>query len=175
MSSRSKILVCLSLFFMALAGLASSGIAGVISLSPAAFRPIDSTSDNDRTWYAHETELYVPMSIDGPYFMAGVNLPNGVNIKKMTVYFTDMGTGVDDEVRVMLNRHSLSTGVVQQMAYACNHSSPALPYSTSRQTKVDSTISYKTISNSSYTYTVYVHFIMDCTDKVKFNGVKIEF
>jgi len=145
-----------------------------VSISPGAFRPIDSTSDNDRTWYAHETELYVLNSIDGPYFQAGVNLPNGVTIKKMTVYVTDMGTGFDDEVRVRLRRHNLSTGVVQEMAYVCNHS-PDLPYSTSRQTMVDSTISYKTISNNTYTYTVFVHFIFSCTDKVRFNGMKIEY
>ena len=174
MMSWIKILVCLSLFFLGLAGMSVNGLAGVVSLSPAAFRPIDSVSDNDRTWYAHETELYVPTSIDGPYFMAGVNLPNGVTVKKVTVYVTDKGTGVDDEIRVHLNRQNLGTGVVQQMAYVCNHS-PVLPYSTSRQTMVDSTISYKTINNSSYTYTVYVHFIMDCTDKVRFNGIKIEY
>jgi hypothetical protein len=160
---------------MALVGLAASGIAGVVSISPCAFRPYDSVSDNERTWYTHETELYVIHSLDGPYFLAAVNLPHGATIKKMTVYVTDMGTGLDDEVRVRLYRQNLSTGVQQEMAYVCNHSSPALPYSTSRQAMVDSTISYKTISNNSYTYYVFVHFIMDCTDKVRFNGMKIEY
>lgn len=174
MSPRLKILVFFSLFLLVSLGSAFNGLAGVVSISPAAFRPVDSTSDNDRTWYSYETELYVPSSIDGPYFVAGVNLPNGVAVKKMTVYVTDTGTGVDDEVRVFLHRQNLSSGVVQLMASVDNHA-PELPYSTSRQTMVDSTISYKTINNASYTYTVYVHFIMDCTDKVRINGVKIEY
>ncbi len=173
MNSRFRMLVSISLFLLAFAGLASSGSAGVLSISPVAFRPIDSVSDNDREWYGDQTQLYIPISLDGPWFMASVNLPNGAAIKKMTVYVTDTGTGLDDELRVTLERHQLSTGTVQQMAYVCNHS-PVLPYSTSRQTMVDSTISYKTVNNASYTYTVYVHFIMDCTNKVKFNGVKIE-
>jgi hypothetical protein len=175
MTIRAKNAVRLSLIFAAITVWAASGIAGVVSLSPTAFRPIDSVSDNDRVWTSSEKELYTARSVDGPWFAASVNLPQGAAIKKMTVYVTDMGTGSDDEIRVSLNRQNLATGAVESMASVNNHSPSPLPYSTSRQTLVDSTIVNKKVNNKVYTYTVYVRFVMDCTDKVRFNGVKIEF
>lgn len=175
MPSRLKTALRLSAAFAAVWGCAAAGTAGVVSLSPAAFRPIDSVSDNDRTWTSSEKELYTTRSIDGPWFAASINLPQGALIKKMTVYVTDQGTAVDDEIRVSLNRHDLATGIVESMASVNNHSPSPLPSSPSRQTLVDSTIVNKKINNKLYTYTVYVRFVMDCTDKVRFNGVKIEF
>jgi len=174
MKVSQKAVVCFFLLCLGLLGLGPKVEAGILTVSPVAFRPVDSVSDNERTWYAHETELYVLHSVDGPYFVAPVYLPNGAIVRKVTVYLTDNGTGPDDEVRVYLRRQNLMTGVVQTMTYVCNHS-PALPHKPSRQTMTDTTISYRTINNGSYSYTVYVWFIFDCTDRVRFHGVKIEY
>jgi hypothetical protein len=163
------ILACLALF-----GLARMAGAAIITIPPNAFRPIDSVSDNDHTWYANEQMLYVKYSVDGPYFSAPVYLPDGVTVKKVTVILTDNGAGPDDEVRVSLHRQKLLTGAQVTMAYLNNHA-PALTHSSSRQAMTDTTISNATVNNNLYSYTVNVWFIFSCTDRVKIHGVKIEY
>lgn len=170
-----KTMALLVLGVLAFFGLArSAAAAGILTIPPVAFRPIDSASDNKHKWFANEQALYVDYSVDGPYFAAPVYLPNGAKVKRVTVYLTDNGTSTDDEVRVFLHRQNLSSGELTTMSYLCNHT-PELPHSSNRQAMVDKTISNSTINNGQYSYTVYVWFIFSCTDKVKFHGIKIEY
>jgi hypothetical protein len=156
-----------------LIGLSVSGLAAVISISPCAFHPWDSDQAG-KTWYAYEKELSINYaSPEGQYFLAPVYLPNGAAIKKMTIFVTANGdTSGDDVLSVSLNRQNMASGAVETLAYTWTN---GMTPSTARKAVVDSSIKYKTVNNSLFSYSLYVHFYQGCHSTVKLHGVKIEY
>ncbi len=146
--------------------------AGVLTLAPTAFHPAYPAQANYWVTSVSMTYATAPASTFG--FVAPVNLPNGAVIKKITVFLTDNGSVDADHVSVSLYRAPLA-----QNSYVCaatldNHSPVALPHSAVPQKLSKTDILYRTVNNSTYSYSVMLQFYANCVN-VQFHGMKIEY
>ncbi len=98
-------------------GLAADFGSGVVSVSPAAFKPTD-YQYHSLNWYAGATEAYYNSGYPNSAFMeASVTLPNWATITGFTAVVTDNGTGVDDEIWVTFRRQNMTTGLTDTIAF----------------------------------------------------------
>jgi hypothetical protein len=150
-------------------GLAADFGSGVVSVSPAAFKPTDYQYQS-LNWYAGTTEAYYSSGYPNSAFMtAPVSLPHLATITGFSAVVTDNGNGYDDEIWVSLLRHNMSTGTTDTIAFVSttwNFISP------SRQTLTEDTLTNTTVDNENYTYSIIVRFYSP-NSKIKFHGAKI--
>lgn len=152
-------------------GLVSGYGAGVISVSPAAFRPYDHYLDS-LNWYVYSNEAYY----DSGYMMSGymeapIYLPHLATVTGFTAVVTDGGSGVDDEIHVMLRRQNLATGVRETVAYVYTTGSFS---SSIRQFLDASSIAYASVDNETYAYSILVRFYAP-RNYLRFHGVKVHY
>jgi hypothetical protein len=165
----------LSLAFLCLLGISAKLEAGVIMISPVAFKLAD-TSFQDY-YVANSSQLYVTQWDTGtPHdadFMAPLNLPQGVVIKKLTIYITDDGSGPSEFLNVMLKRANAMKGTagVEVLAWTSTEALPSSPYIRKLS---NTTLKYNAIDNKNYSYNLDVRFYYGCSNAVKLHAVKIE-
>jgi hypothetical protein len=163
------------LLFLALFGMGALLEAGVVWVSPADFHPADGWTgylvSQDGNFVAGGDALYLD-SPDFTHFLARVYLPNGVTIKKVTLYVSHESDWYDDALKFFLSRTNLNDGTGGTMVYI---NSTGLPNFTSRAALKATSISFKTINNNLYAYTAYLTFYDTCTTNCKFLGAKIEY
>lgn len=152
-------------------GLVSGYGAGVISVSPAAFRPYDHYLDS-LNWYVYSNEAYY----DSGYMMSGymeapVFLPHLATVTGFTAVVTDNGANVDDEILVFLRRQNLTTGVRETLALVYTTSSFA---SSIRQILNASSIAYAAVDNENYSYSILVRFYTP-HNYLRFHGAKVHY
>jgi hypothetical protein len=165
--------LCLSVAFLCLLGISAKLDAGVIMISPCAFKLHD-TSLQDH-YLSQSAFLYVT-NWDAEYpanadFFAPLNLPQGVIIKKMTVFLTDNGSGPNDYLIVFLKRANAKTGAVEVLAGTTMEGGLTSP---NRRIIANTTLSYATIDNRTYSYNLDVRFPYGCATTVMLHAVKIE-
>jgi len=171
MKKITKVLMMVVVFLGMNLSLAADFGAGVISVSPTAFQPKNWLVDT-LSWYAYGDELYFTGGPDGEVWVyAPVFLPNLSTITSFTAVVTDNGSGIDDEIRVVLNRHNMLTGAIDNLAYLLSPGSFASP---ARYTLTDTTISYAQVDNETYAYYVGVMFYSP-RSYLKFHGLKIQY
>lgn len=164
---------CLSLAFLCLLGISAKLEAGVIMISPCAFKLYDTGLQH---YYRSQSDfIYVTLWDPGaPYdadFFAPLNLPQGVVLRKLTIYITDDGSEASDFLIVMLKRVNAKTGAVEVLAGIDTSGLPSSPY---RQILSKTTLIYKTIDNKNYSYNLDVRFPYGCASTVRLHAVKIE-
>ncbi len=146
---------------------------GYVSISPSALKPYLS-DDYAYTFLATSWGFYFENTGGNPVTpVAPVNLPHGAVVTGFGVIYTDNGGGVDDSMDFFLSRHDIVTGSTDTMA-SCTTDVPGFPSSPGRRLLKDLTISYGTINNMRYTYSLHVKFYQG-SDKVKFHGAVIAY
>jgi hypothetical protein len=105
--------------------------------------------------------------------MAPLNLPQGVVIKKLTIYITDDGSGPSEFLNVMLKRANAMKGTagVEVLAWTSTEALPSSPYIRKLS---NTTLKYNAIDNKNYSYNLDVRFYYGCSNAVKLHAVKIE-
>ncbi len=150
------------------AGLAAEG--GIVWVGPTAFHPAD--PNTQITGYNVSTEsLYVDTTAFAN-FIAPVSLPNGVSIKKLTVYFSHESSLDSDKFTLSMDRVNPSLGGAAFMASIDTLSAPDGVYRTSL---VTTSIGNKLINSRQFIYSLRLVFAMNCTKYCKFFGAKIEY
>jgi len=152
-------------------GLASGYGAGVISVSPSDCQPYDHKMAS-LNWYAYNHEAYFDSGYPNSGFMtAPVSLPHLATITGFTAIVTDNGSGLDDQIFVALIRQNIQTGVRETLASVNTASSFA---STARQTLKAASISYTTVDNENYTYSLQIRYYIPRV-YLKFPGANIKY
>jgi len=152
-------------------GLAADFGSGVVSVSPAAVKPTD-YQYHSLNWYASSTEAYYNSGYpESAYMEAPVYLPNMATITGFSAVVTDNGSGADDEIWLTFRRHNMTTGVTETIAFV---STTASFKSSARQTLSDSSLSFTSVDNDTYTYSVLIRFYIP-RSYIKFHGVKIQY
>ncbi len=166
MRSWMKVIV----FSVALLGAGLAAEAGVVWVGPTAFHPADPITQ--ATGYDVSIESLYVDTTGFAEFIAPVSLPNGVSIKKITVYFSHESSLDSDKFTLSMDRVNPSVGGAAFMASIDTLSAPDGVYRTSLST---ASISNKLINSRQYIYSVRLVFAMNCTKYCKFFGAKIEY
>jgi hypothetical protein len=166
---------CLSLSFFCLLGIGARLEAGTFAVPPCAFMPLDYQKCTLTPWYAYPWELYVggPVAYDAA-FVAPLNLPNGVTIKKITIYFTDERDVEFQEVIFWFKRVKLSTGVQEDIA---SGNTDELASAAGRRSIVltGSRLHNKTVNNNAYAYSIMLVFPAGCDSYVRLHEIAITY
>jgi hypothetical protein len=164
---------CLSLAFLCVLGIGRSLEAGTIVIPPCAFTPEYWDISNNTQWYAHPGELYVSSYTPGQ-FVAPHNLPNGVTLKKITIYFTDESSASLANLQVRFLRTKLSDGSQEEMASDNTFNYPTV---SGRRSMVltGARLHYKTVNNNLYAYSIDVSFDSDSSIYVKLHEIVITY
>jgi hypothetical protein len=171
MKKASKGIVMGFLFLGLNLGLAADFGSGVVSVSPAGFKPTDYLY-HSLPWYVDGDEAYYSSGYPNSAFMvAPVYLPHLATITGFSAAVTDNGTGYDDEIWVSLNRTNMATGVSEGIASVRTTNTFASPL---RQTLIEDTFANTTIDNENYTYSIMVRFYSP-NSKIRFHGAKISY
>jgi hypothetical protein len=165
---------CLSLVFFCLLGIGAKIEAGTITIPPCAFTPLDYQTCTLAHWYAYPYALSVSPYPNGPEFVAPLNLPNGVTIKKITIYFTDELGGDFTSIEVAFWRVKLSTGLHD---YIADGDTANYGAASGRRSMVlsGSQLTNKIINNSSYAYSIRVSFGPECNGYVILHEIAITY
>jgi len=146
------------------------GRGSVIKVPGCAFRPTSYSAYNDVWWFVSPNRLYtIPHSGQTAEFIAPLNFPNGITIKKITIYcLNEVGPGY---ISVFLFRANLLTGVEEIFAQE------VCPVVTGRQIIVlnGPQIKYKTVKNSSYSYSALVLFDQNAGENVQLHEIQITY
>lgn len=152
-------------------GLAADFGAGMVSVSPAGFKPTD-YQYHSLNWYASATEAYYNSGYpNSAYMTAPVSLPHLATITGFSAVVTDNGNGMDDEIHVSFLRHNMTTGATEAIAFV---STTWSFISSARLTLTEDTLANTTIDNEKYTYSILVRFYSP-NSKIRFHGAKIEY
>lgn len=145
--------------------------AGNLAVSPALLLPTGAgvanfpfQKWNDEFYFAQASSTF-----DDAMMLAPLNLPNGVTLKQLTIYVTRNTGDGDIYITVYLMRHELATGAMETMATIYTW---GLPASAARTSLFTRSLSYKTVNNSKYTYSLEVGFSRP-VNTLKFHGAKI--
>jgi len=165
----------LSLAFLCLLGIGANLEAGTYTIPPCAFTPLDYQRSTLTPWYAYPSELYVngPVAYEAG-FVAPLNLPNGVTIKKITIYFTDERDAEFQEVIFWFKRVKLSTGVQEDFA---SGATDELGSGAGRRSIVltGSRLYSKTVNNNAYAYSIMLVFPGGCDSYVRLHEIAITY
>jgi hypothetical protein len=145
----------------------------VISISPCDLRPVDQPSASV-TWIGYSNEfnfsnLDFTKRVDADA-IAAVSLPDGVNLKKLVVCYTDKGCAQAQYITVSLLHHNLATGAIELLAEV---SSKGLEVDPNRKVLETSSIRHSIVNNNKYSYSLWARFTYIKRDRVKFHGAKI--
>ncbi len=164
---------CFSLAFLCVLGIGGHLEAGTVTIPPCAFTPQDWDTSNNTQWYAYPGELYVASYTPGQ-FAAPLNLPNGVTLKKITIYFTDESNAALANLQVRFLRTKLADGSQDVIVGDNTYHYPA---ANGRRSIVltGSRLHYKTINNNSYAYSIDVLFDSESTINVKLHEIVIAY
>jgi hypothetical protein len=142
-----------------------------VSVSPTALKPmmigmaaLPFYTDDNEFYFTSETSNY-----EDALMYAPLNLHQGAQLKRLSIYFTRNTDDGDICITVFLTRQKLSTGATQNMGAIYTSSSAA---SASRKVLSDVTIAYGTIDNNTYTYALMVGFSRP-VKSLKFHGAKM--
>ncbi len=161
---------CLALSVVWLLGMAAQAEAGIVWVPPFAFHPADPFTQS-LSYTADNSGLYLS-SPDSTHFIAPISLPNGMTIKKVSIYVSHNSNWVDDALRFYVYRLNLATGSTAQVA---SLNSTGLANYVVRTTLSTTSITNKVVNNTTYTYFVDIAFYGTCTENCKFFGAKIEY
>jgi len=150
---------------------AAQGATKYVSISPTALLPYSPTvaamafAKWDTLFYFTATSS----SYDDAMMYAPVNLPDGVNITSLSVWYTRNTGDGDIYMSVYLHRQDLYTGATNVVA---SRTILTTPSSTSRKQSYTTTIAYPAVSNLRYSYALLVGFSRPM-NKLKFHGARI--
>jgi hypothetical protein len=119
----------------------------------------------DQGFYFDQTSS----SYDDAIMLVALNLPNGVTLNRLTIFVTRNTADGDIYITVYLMRHELATGATKTMATIYTW---GLPASATRKSLSTTALSYPTINNSKYTYSMWVGFSRPVS-ALKFHGAKL--
>jgi hypothetical protein len=148
----------LSLAFLCLLGIGGNLEAGTYTIPPCAFMPIVYET-YPLEWCAYNNALLLsntPRARNAD-FVAPLNLPNGITIKKITIYFTDENGADWSDIDIRILRYELSTGESEYLA-TCYTGELATVQGRRSLVLTGSRLHYKTINNNSYAYSIRVSF-----------------
>ncbi len=157
-----------SLFLFGGAGLLE---ATTISVSPTACRP---WSSDLTAWLTTEYMTLLTQKFNkDTYFVVPLNLPDGVKLKRLTVYVTDNAGGAADYMKIYIRRDEktiLKADVLKSISTYSLASNPG------RQMITRSITQFNVIDNAKYSYAFVVQFAKGCSPwTVGFNGATIEY
>ena len=173
--------VCLSLVLPCLLGIGANLQAGVITVSPSAFKPMNQATANDTqcSWFATEYWLgFSGTSQSDLTFVAPLNFPNGITIKKITIYLTHTTTGNSQYLTLELLASSLPPGIPAIENTIASVSTSNLPAAGGYQKIVlpGSQLMNKKVNNLSYSYCLRVQFPTGCIGSMdRLFGVIIQY
>ncbi len=163
-----------SFVVMGMLALAGPVGAGIVTVPPTAFHPID--AGTTVFWHAQPNAAYAfGIGAAGYSMVAPVYLPNGAVIKKITVFLTDNGASDDDAITVTLVRQNMTDNACGWVGWLSNHSPAPLPHSGVNQSLATTAVAPRTVNNRVYSYSVQITFHPNCTDRVIIRGMKIEY
>lgn len=156
-----------------LVGLATPMLeAAVIMISPMACQPDQPLT---HVYYVDPICLYVtywdPASPVSATFYVPLYLPQGVSLKKFTLYYEDNGSAAADYLSAGVMRMHALTGVGDVV---CAVNTVGLGSSPSRLALSTNLMVYNTVNNKNYSYCLAVVLFRGCSTGVKFCGAKIE-
>jgi len=155
--------VCLFLVFPCLLGIGANLQAGVITVSPSAFKPMNQATATDTlsSWFA--TEYSLGFSGTSSYdlsFVAPLNLPNGVTIKKVTIYVWHAITGNSQYLTCELLAMNLPPRIPKIENVIASANTNNLPATGGYQKIVlpATQLKYRIVNNLTYSYCLRVKF-----------------
>ena len=166
---------CLSLALPCLLGIGVNLEAGVFTVALCSFRFTDYYSSNNIPWFANTWGLHVDSSPHAGYIEAPLNLPNGVTIKKITIYFTHRAADDYHYFNLECLRVKMSTGTAENIAYLTTNGLPASDEYPIKVVLSGSQLTNKTVNNNTYAYCVRIFFPTYCTELEQVNGIVINY
>jgi hypothetical protein len=142
------------------------------SLSPCAAQIQNQEIATTLIWCAQIDKFWIQSSYPNVIQVnLPVNLPPNAVGQSVVVYFVDEGNARNEVMDFFLTRHEMQTGNQNVMAFLSTKKLPALA---ARRKLEDTTISYSSIDNHKYSYSLQIQFWQGSSN-LKFCGAKIKY
>lgn len=146
-----------------------------LSVSPSDLRPAGRAAA-ELPWFGTQQEFYyLNLDFENRYDRANyapLFLPHGARIKSLVVYYMDRGCAQAQDIRVILVRQNMASGIVQKLAEVTSH---GLLNDPARKTLEDASIENAVVNNDAFSYSLLVQFNYIKHDRVRFHGAAIYF